>query len=173
MDSKANWIPWLGSELEKLGFKVTSPDMPGAKDPMPDEWVAALEEIADTTDGETVMAGHSLGAQTILKYLEKPNRPIAAAVLIAPWPNFNRIKDSAYSRMAKRWMDRDPDWAPIKRNAAHVAAFFSTTDPYVLVDNAEIFKEHLNANIFMEDAHGHFTGREIPSVLKYIKSVMK
>jgi predicted alpha/beta hydrolase family esterase len=67
------------------GYEVLSPKMPNEDSPEYGAWRDRIsEELADF-DGEAILAGHSLGASVLLKYLseEKPERPVAGAFLVA------------------------------------------------------------------------------------------
>ena len=64
------WFPWLESELEKRGFEVQIPSMPNPPKPKIDDWVKHLSKSAKSIDKDTVLVGHSIGCQTILRYLE-------------------------------------------------------------------------------------------------------
>ena len=63
------WFPWLKRELEARGFTVDVPQMPEAATPKIDLWVPALAQAVGAPDVELVLIGHSIGVQTILRYL--------------------------------------------------------------------------------------------------------
>jgi hypothetical protein len=67
------------------GYEVRSPKMPNEDSPEYGAWRDRIsEELADI-DGGAILAGHSLGASILLKYLseEKPEGPVASAFLVA------------------------------------------------------------------------------------------
>ena len=64
------WFPWLKSELEARGFEVLVPQLPEANSPSIYNWVPALAEAVGTPDENTYFVGHSMGCQTIARYLE-------------------------------------------------------------------------------------------------------
>src|SRR3989338_3630464 len=70
-----DWYPWLKEELEKKSFEVFVPKMPEPNHP----------KIAKNPDEDTYFVGHSIGCQTILRYLEKINKKVGGAVLVAGW----------------------------------------------------------------------------------------
>lgn len=39
------WYPWLQTELEKKGYKVTIPQLPDAEDPRLNKWLPAAKEF--------------------------------------------------------------------------------------------------------------------------------
>ncbi len=164
-----NWFPWLKMNLSSAGLQVTVPRMPDTSDPQPEAWVGLLSSLVGRPDEDTCLVGHSLGAMAILKYLEsEASGRIGLAVLVAPWPNLNSKKDSKYSKVAHRWMDAEPDWRRVKANAKRIAAIFSTTDPYVLVSNSEVYGAELDAKIIIEENKGHIVQETAPTVLNSI-----
>src|SRR3989344_9568337 len=64
------WFPWLKRELEAKGFKVYVPQLPDAANPRIYNWVPALAAAVGEADEETYFVGHSMGCQTIARYLE-------------------------------------------------------------------------------------------------------
>src|SRR3989344_1064272 len=80
-----NWLPWLKTELEKLGHEVLVPEMPNADEPVIEAWVAKVSEVVDTPTNNTYFVGHSIGNQAILRYLETIKAPVGGAVFVAGW----------------------------------------------------------------------------------------
>src|SRR3989338_4266359 len=79
------WFPWLKRELEAKGFEVHVPQLPDAGKPRIFNWVPKLAEVVGTPDENTYLVGHSMGCQTIVRYLEKlpENVKIGGAVFVA------------------------------------------------------------------------------------------
>ena len=64
------WFPWLKGELEAKGFEVAAPQLPNTDEPRIAAWVPSLAAAAGEVGEETYFVGHSMGCQTILRYLE-------------------------------------------------------------------------------------------------------
>src|SRR3989344_4824162 len=64
------WFPWLKKELETRGFEVHIPQLPDTGSPRIQKWVPALADAVGVADGDTYFVGHSMGCQTIARYLE-------------------------------------------------------------------------------------------------------
>jgi len=166
-----NWFRWLGDQLGGIGYEVAVLQMPNAQDPVPDEWVGALDKAIGLPDKQTLLIGHSLGAHAILRYLESmKSGQVGAAILVAPWPNLNKIKDSSYSRVAKRWMAKEPGWRSIRNHVDRVVAVFSDSDPFVLQANSREFEMMLGAKIILLAGKGHIVDETIETVFDEIKS---
>ncbi|MCL4365069.1 MAG: alpha/beta hydrolase [Candidatus Marsarchaeota archaeon] len=67
-----NWMSWLGLRLQDKGVEAHVLHMPNAADPKMGEWVAFLANAVVNSDANTYLVGHSLGCQTILRYLRIP-----------------------------------------------------------------------------------------------------
>lgn len=79
------WFPWLKKDLEKKGFSISVPQLPDTEHPHIKTWVPALAVAVGTPDQETYLVGHSMGCQTIIRYLEtlKEGKKIGGAVFVA------------------------------------------------------------------------------------------
>src|SRR6266540_2333613 len=102
-------FPWLKKELENRDFIVHNPTMPDPLKPKIDVWVKFLKEQISTPDKDTYLFGHSIGAQTILRYLETlgDNEKIGGAVFLAAWTH---LSNEAYEteedmEVAKPWLE--------------------------------------------------------------------
>ena len=77
------WFPWLKKELEARDFEVQIPAMPDSDTPKIKPWVSHLNELVGVCDEQTYLIGHSIGCQTILRYIETLPHPtkVGGAVL--------------------------------------------------------------------------------------------
>lgn len=80
-------------ELETKGFTVIVPQLPDTDSPRIQKWVPALAASVATPDEETYFVGHSIGCQTIARYLEglPEGRNVGGAVFVAGF--FKHLKD--------------------------------------------------------------------------------
>jgi len=169
-------FPWLKSELEKKGFAVSAPAMPEPLHPRIDEWVSFLSEQVGTPDEHTYFVGHSIGCQTILRYLEtlSADAKIGGAVLLAPWIH---LTDEAYeteedSEIAKPWIQTQLLWDKVKSHSNKFIAIFSDDDPLVPLTDSKIFEEKLGTKTIVEHNKEHFSGssgiKELSSLLNAV-----
>jgi predicted alpha/beta hydrolase family esterase len=101
--------------------------------------------------------GHSIGCQTILRYLETQNKQCGGAVFIAPWFSLQGLEDSDEESIAEPWLTKEIDLEKVKKNLPKVSVIFSDNDPYVPLSDKEIFKVTLGAHVIVEHAKGHYT----------------
>lgn len=173
------WFPWLKDELESRGFEVKVPQLPEAENPRIHKWVPALRKAVGTPGRDTVLVGHSMGCQTIARYLEElpEGVKIGGAVFVAGF--FKRLTaledDSEVEETAKHWLDAPLDLRKVRTHLNKSVAIFSDNDPNVPIDNQESFKVKLGSKIIVEHNKGHFSGSdgitELPSALEAVLSL--
>lgn len=171
LDSNMPWIRWLEIELKKKNFEVFPLDMPNSFHPKIEEWVNYLRENVKSVDDTTYFVGHSIGAQTIMRLLEKfpKSEHIKGCVFIAPWLELIHIGDDEIE-IAHPWVNSKIDFGRILKHTGNFLAIFSSDDPYVSENEIEKFKEGLNANIIIKKEMGHFDEvNKIPEILSFIK----
>ena len=155
-----NWFPWLKKELEAKGFAVSVPQLPDAGEPRIAKWVPALAKAVGTADAETYFVGHSMGCQTIVRYLATlpENVKVGGAVFVAGF--FQHITNLEQEPMGidvdREWITTPLDTDKVRRHLPKSAAIFSDNDPYVSLDNREDFKNKLGSEIIVLHAMGHF-----------------
>lgn len=171
------WLKWLAVELEKQGFAVYAPVMPNPDRPMIAPWVDYLKELVGAPDDQTYFVGHSIGCQTILRYLEAlPNdAKIRGATLVAGWIKLNiaSYEEPGDEEIAKPWLEQPLDWEKIKDHTNNFTAILSDDDPYVPLSTQKVFKESLNATIIIKEGLGHFVEtktKELPEALESVIS---
>ena len=167
----ADWYPWLKKELENEGFKVSVPLMPNPDAPEIQSWVETLRKAVGRPDTDTYLIGHSVGCQTILRYLESwpTNAKIGGAVFIAGWLTLTSqaMPSKTEETIARPWIETPIDAKRVQQHAAKSTAIFSDNDPYVPLDeNAKAFK-HFGAKVIIEHNQGHYDENtlELPSAL--------
>lgn len=163
------WFPWLKNELETRGFSVEIPAMPHPMIPTVNDWVQALNDTAGHTDENTIFIGHSIGCQTILRYLENTDAKIGGAIFVAGFFRVEGLRSEMERRHAVPWME-PLNMEKLRHIIPRSIAIFSDNDRFVsLEENSRIFEEQLDAKIIIEHEKKHFAGKqginELPSVL--------
>lgn len=175
--SNEHWLPWLKRELEKSGFQVIIPQMPDADTPRIETWVPHLAKVVGKPDKDTYLIGHSMGCQTILRYLQSINGEVGGAVFVAGF--FVRLTglDAEEQPVAQPWMETPLNFDKIKQTTKNFVAIFSDNDEFVPPENAKGFEEKLGAKIIIEKEKGHFCTEdgvtELPSALNAVLEMAK
>lgn len=171
------WFPWMKKELEKKGFNVEVPAMPNADNPAIETWVSFLKKAVKSPDKGTYFVGHSIGCQTILRYLTETNAKIGGAVFVAGWFTLKGLESDEEWKIAKPWIETPIDLGKAKKCIGKCAAIFSDNDPFVPLDDSNVFRKKLGAKIIIEKQKGHFSGSDnitkLPSVLRELLEMAK
>lgn len=167
------WFPWAKQELEKQGFTVDIPVMPNTEEPTIAEWVAHLRKTVDAPNESTSLVGHSIGCQTILRYLESlaPGQSVGCVILVAGWFDLDNLETEEEKQIAKPWIDTPIDFAKVRQHTKGITAIISNNDPFGFFEsNRSIFQNELGATVIVEPGKGHLNGEDgdmqLPSVLK-------
>ena len=164
------WFPWLKRELEKNNFVVQVPAMPHPENPTIEDWVNCLAEAVGEADSETYFVGHSIGCQTILRYIEQIQKPIGGVICVAGWFRLLHLATDEEKEIARPWLETPLNYEKIKQNAPKIVAIFSDDDPDVDIGDSDLFRERLGAKIIVEHNKGHFSDDagviELPVVLE-------
>jgi predicted alpha/beta hydrolase family esterase len=167
------WFPWLKRELEARGYEVKVPTMPDTEEPKIKRWVNHLEKTVGLPDENTFFIGHSIGCQTILRYLNKlpADTKIGGAVFVAGWFSLRNLETDEEWKIAEPWIETPINLEKIKSQLNKRTAIFSDNDPFVpLEENRKIFAEKLGAKVIIEHNKGHFSGedgiKELPIILE-------
>lgn len=169
--SSEPWLDWLKEELRRKSFEVTAFDMPNTDEPKIEEWVGYLRKNIGKVDEKTYFVGHSIGCQTILRYLEKlhKNKKIAGCVFIAPWLDLIN-QEPEELKIAHPWINTKIDFGRILSHCNNFLAIFSSDDPYVHLNESEKFRKNLGAKIIIKKNEEHFNDTEkIYEILEFIK----
>lgn len=168
------WFPWLKRELESRGCEVIVPQLPFPEEPRIARWVPALREAVGEVDERTFLVGHSMGCQTIARFLEDlPSEKIAGGVIFVAgfFTELTGLEDDDLVRdVVKEWLTTPVDFDRVRAHTKKSVAVFSDNDQYVPLTNQERYKKDLDAEIIIEHGKGHFSGSqgvyELPIVLE-------
>ena len=169
---ETGWFPWLKENLELRGFKVIAPQLPDTSTPRINAWVPALIDAVGIADEETYFIGHSMGCQTIIRYIETlpQGTQVGGAVFIAGFFRPLTNIDESEKEIDREWATTPIDTNKVRSALRKSVAVFSDNDNWVPVENAEDFKSKLGSEIIIEHAKEHFHEgggfEELPIALK-------
>lgn len=176
-----NWFPWLRQKLEESGFEVLVPQLPDAGNPRIEKWVPAVAKVVGIPDEETYFVGHSMGCQTIARYLETLPEDIKVGGVVFVAGFFKRLTSLEpgpdVKEVVEHWLSRSINLVEVKKHLVQSVAVFSDNDPYVPLDNQDDFKDKLGSKIIVEHSKGHFNTKagvvELPVVLEELLKMME
>lgn len=172
------WFPWLKEQLERKGFVVTVPEMPDTENPQIESWINYLKEVVGEVDEQTFFIGHSIGCQTIMRYVETlpEGKKIGGAVFVAGWFHLMGLGEEELP-IAEPWLTTPIDCEKVLLHMCAPKAIFSDNDPVVPASEKEIFENNLQAECVMLHDMGHFSGSdgvtELPEVFDAILDLVK
>lgn len=143
-----------------------TPQMPNTDEPEMAAWVNYLSKLVGKPDEDTYFIGHSIGCQTIMRYIEKTDSLVGGAVFAGGWFTLKDLEDEEVEEIAKPWLETPIDCEKVRKNCK-ITAIFSDNDQFVPVDNSKLFEKNLKAKTIMLKKQGHFeTQKQLPIVLE-------
>ncbi|MEK7588980.1 MAG: alpha/beta hydrolase [Patescibacteria group bacterium] len=121
------WFPYLKEKLEEKGFEVWLPQLPNAEIPNLKDWLTFVLENGKF-NSETVIIGHSAGAQLILSILENIESPIKQSILVSGYAKALRTTSETEKNV------EDFNWEKIKGKAEKLIFINSDNDPWTCDD---------------------------------------
>ncbi len=171
--SHDDWRPWIKTGLENMGYEVIVPDMPDTDVPVIKKWVGKLAEVVGAPNSETYFIGHSIGCQTILRYLETVDAQVGGALFVAGWFNLENLEDERVAQIAKPWIDTPIDIQKIKTVLPKSILLISKDDPYgAFQENVDKFSQFVTHTSVFDHA-GHFTESKDPAILDQFKNLVQ
>lgn len=167
-----DWLPWVVSQLKNMGYEVNAPFMPDTDNPKIKPWVDKLKEIVGRPQESDILIGHSIGCQTILRFLEglETGLKVDKIIMVAPWFTLTNLGDDEAWKIADPWLRTPINLSQVLSKTTSITAIFSDNDSWVpLKANETRFKETLNPKIIILNNKGHFSQEEgitkLPEIL--------
>ena len=154
------WYPWLDKELSNENTIVYRFNMPNTETPKIEEWVPFLDSMVKELDENTYFVGHSIGCQTILRFLQSRDiTNIGGILLVAPWLDLlpEAISDPESYETAKPWLTIPIDFEKVKKFTNKITCIFSDDDYFVSLAQKEVFENALNAKTIVVSGKGHIS----------------
>jgi hypothetical protein len=169
---ESDFYPWLGRVLADRApppfEEVRALRMPDPGAPVIDAWVSVVREaLGDDPDlaAETVLLGHSVGCQAVLRALAglPAGRHVAGALLVAGWFWVDKPWETL-----RPWMDTPVDLAAVRAACPRTVVLLSDDDPFTAdaAANGRAWEERLGAEVRLVPGAKHFNAAEEPAVLE-------
>lgn len=163
--SHGEWFPWLKKELEKKGYKVWVPDLPGTDEPDINQYNPfILKNCPFELNNETVIIGHSSGAVAALGLLQvlPAEIKINKAILVAGF-----VDNLDYEPVKKMFRTWKFDWEKIKTKAKKFIVVCSDNDPFVPAKHGKDLERLLDAKLIVMPGQKHFSISTFPKYSKF------
>jgi uncharacterized protein len=171
---ESDFYPWLQSELAQppaLFSRVQPLAMPVPGAPVPAAWVGALAEAVGPQPAPgTVLMGHSVGCQAVLRYLASlpAGKAVEGALLVAAWWSVDRPWESILP-----WQDlAGVDLERVRSAAWRLVVLLSDNDPFTAghQENGRLWQERLGAQVVLVPGARHFNESPQPAVLEALRT---
>lgn len=172
------WLPWMKKQLEKEGCTVRILKMPHTQKPTIRDWVATLQDAVKKPTEKTFFVGHSIGCQTILRYLEtlSKGQVTGGALFVAPFFTLKGLETTEEKNIARPWLDIPIDVKDVKSHIRDIYAIFSDNDPFVPLKNRDLFETRLHAWTLTLKGRGHLSEEhgvtELPEGLAAMREML-
>jgi len=142
---------------------------------MPDPYVAKetiwLPFLTSTLqcDADTILIGHSSGAEAAMRYLE--NNKLAACFLVSPCvTDLGSDNERASGYYSRPWL-----WQQIRANCGHLVVVGSRDDHLIPYDDeiCEVVKQAKPDKFMSYEDYGHFLEPNFPELVKEVVAVHK
>lgn len=111
------------------------------------EWADNIDKaIADYDPESVVLVAHSLGCITVAEWVKRYNRPVKAALLVAP-PDVDVIRDKIDNNLVKD--------LPTQRIPFRTTLVASTNDPWMSIERAEYYAHNWGSEFINIGEAGH------------------
>jgi len=194
------WYVWLEKELENRGFKAHTLFMPNPDEPEIEPWIACLEKTVGTLNENTYFVGHSVGCQTILRYISRNSSArVGGVVCVAGWFVLKDLESENEWEVARPWLVPrslwditrpffKEEWSIAKKwlderipldkldGRLNLVAIFSDNDPYVPVEPNKTMFENIGAKTIVLPKMCHLAEDdydELPVVLEELLEMIK
>lgn len=157
------WYPWLDEKISDANNKIIRFNMPNTENPKIEEWVSELDKQVDILDENTYFIGHSIGCQTILRYLETKNvNKIGGILFVAPWLDLlpEAIEDEDSYNTASPWIHTEINFDKIRKISNNITCIFSDDDYFVSLEQKDEFEKLLNAKTIVVSGKGHISSED-------------
>jgi len=153
-----DWLPWLKESLKDYNVDVTMLSMPDTNKPEMNAWIKHLSSVVGEPDSNTYFVGHSIGCQTIMRYIADlpESTKIGGIVFVAGWMTLTGLETEEEKAIAQPWLEKEINLKAIKHHANNILAIFSDNDPFVpFQENKTIFRRMMGAKIICVHEKGH------------------
>jgi predicted alpha/beta hydrolase family esterase len=179
-----DWYPWVREQLAPdPGVQVEVIELPNPDAPVIEQCVAALQSALGTRAEDlrsTLLVGHSVGCQALLRYLAElrtaespagadadgPSGPEHLLCIAGwwtvdePWPSI------------RPWIDTSIALASLQANiTGGVTVLLSNDDPFTSDwrTNKATWEQRLDADVRVVQGGRHFNGAQEPAVLELLR----
>lgn len=167
-NSQSNWFQWLKEQLEKYGYEVWVPDLPGADHPVASKWANYL--LKSSWDfHESLVIGHSAGAVAalILAQMLPQGVRLKGEVLVSAFNPVTAASD--YFQELKDLHDVPFNFAKIQANVDELVFVHGNNDPWAPYADGQDLAAKTAGTMVMIPNGQHFSASLDPAYKQFPK----
>jgi predicted alpha/beta hydrolase family esterase len=166
---ESNWFKWLKEELEKAGYLVWLPSLPGNHAPNAKVYNDFLFGSGwDFTDN--LIVGHSSGAVSVLNLLSDSRCPkIKAAVMVGAWSTCEGT-DLPPEQFTNLFPSEGFDFDHIRSKSSNILFLHGSDDPFCPLQQAKNLAKNLDSEIIVVPG-GHHLGQKFKELPILVQSL--
>jgi len=133
---RSNWYAWARDQLSAVDGLFSEVVLPSHRGGMPDPkeakesvWLPYLRDVMKCGE-DTVVIGHSSGAEAVMRLLESGTRLRGCVLVAACWSDLGEPAETISGYYNRPW-----DWVKIRGNADWIVQFHSDDDPFIPLES--------------------------------------
>lgn len=163
----ANWYGWLKNKLIERDVDCVLENMPDPVLAREEIWIPFMKEHLNC-DENTVIVGHSSGAEAAMRYAEK--HAVLGLVLVSAC--VTDLGDP--TEKASGYYNRPWQWEQLKQNTEWIIQVGSTDDPFIPFHEQQQVAEGTAAEFHQFSDKGHFQSTAFPELMNILmRKLMK
>ncbi|XP_070577293.1 serine hydrolase RBBP9-like [Ptychodera flava] len=160
----SNWYSWARDKFREEfdNVEVLLKDMPDPVIAREKFWIPFMHDELKC-DENTVIIGHSSGAEAAKRYAERYQ--VLGVVLVS-----SCVTDMGdESEKESGYYNRPWEWDKMKTNTKWIVQFGSTDDPFLPWDEQQEVADQLSTELHKHTDRGHFMAPTFPELIKVVK----
>lgn len=165
-DQTSDFYPWLTRELDDA--LLVAPLAPSKDAPTIDHCVRSLEKTFEGRSLEdTIVVGHSVGNQALLRWLAQRNDRARGFVAVAGWWDVDEPWETI-----RPFIEDAFDIERAKKAAGKVRVFLSDNDPFTSDEraNGRTWEEKMGAQVTVLPGRAHFNDETFEELLEALRN---
>ena len=168
---KSNWYGWLQRTLTNENIECIAMNMPDPNQARRNIWIPFIHDTLKA-DSDTILVGHSSGAQAALKYTEKYS--VRGVILVSS--TFTDLGDTGERASGFYPLNGETenlyDFEAMRRNCPNWHQFHSDNDCFIPLAEAERIRQGLNlenSQYSVLPGRSHFFDPPFPELVEVVK----
>mmetsp|Transcript_32922 Transcript_32922/g.61233 ORF Transcript_32922/g.61233 Transcript_32922/m.61233 type:complete len:237 (-) Transcript_32922:338-1048(-) len=157
----SNWYSSVEKALKDKGYDVALENMPDPNRARESIWLPFIEEKLKA-DANTILVGHSSGAEAGMRYAE--TRKLKGLVLVSACYTDLGVENERQAG----YYNRPWQWNKIKENCEFIVQFASNNDPFIPEKEMLHVAKNLESEYHCLKGRGHFLGWQMAEVTDII-----